>query len=557
MPAACPTATRLTLPFGWFLLLVAAYLLPGLIGHDPWKQDETYIFDILYGMLHSHDWVLPRLAGEPFMEKPPLYYWLGAALAHRFSPWLPLHDGARLASGVFMAITFVAVGSSARLGWGEGYGRRAVLVLIASFGLVYESHIMITDVPMMAGFAVALYGLLSCRERPLRGGVWLGLGSGIGFLAKGLLVPGTLGVTAVLLPVLFAPWRTRAYARSLALATVAALPLLLIWPTALYLRDPHQFYVWFWLNNVGRYLGFSVPVLGASNEPGLWLKTLPWFAFPALYLALASVWLHRRELSQHVALQVGLVSFGVYFAVLQSAASERTSYGLPLLVALALLAAPQTATLSAAWNRRLDCGARLLFGAIAMLLWGIWASMIATGHAPPWNALTRVLPADFVMPLQALPLTAAGLATWLWLALWRRLPSLRERAIVSLAAGLTLCWLLVATLWLPWLDVAKTYRGVFTAMQIHLPLTRRCVESVNLGESERAMLDYFLGLRTARRELHLHPNCDVLLVEAASAPDLATLGSVWRPLWTGERAGDLHEHFWLYARRDAPAQAAR
>jgi 4-amino-4-deoxy-L-arabinose transferase and related glycosyltransferases of PMT family len=105
------------LPFGWFLLLTAAYLLPGLIGHDPWKQDETYIFDIVYGMLHSHDWVIPRLAGEPFMEKPPLYYWLAAGLAQGLSRWLPLHDGARLASGVFMAVTFAAVGASARLAW--------------------------------------------------------------------------------------------------------------------------------------------------------------------------------------------------------------------------------------------------------------------------------------------------------------------------------------------------------------------------------------------------------------------------------------------------------
>ena len=341
----------LPLPFGWFLLLVVAYVLPGLIGHDPWKQDETYIFDILYRMLYSHDWVLPQLAGEPFMEKPPLYYWLGAALAHGLSAWLPLNDGARLASGVFMAITFIAVGLSARLAWGAGHGRRAVLVLMSSLGLVYESHIMITDVPMMAGFAIATYGLLTSRARPMRGGVLLGVGIGVGFLAKGLLVPGVVGVTALLLPLLFAPWRSRAYAQSLGMALGVALPFLLIWPVALYLRDPHQFYVWFWLNNVGHYLGFSVPTLGASNDTGFWPKTLPWFAFPSLYLALASVWQRRHELGHNAPLQLGLVGFGVFLLVLLTSASARTSYGLPMLVALALLAAPQTASLSAAWSR--------------------------------------------------------------------------------------------------------------------------------------------------------------------------------------------------------------
>ena len=68
--------------FRIFIALVLAYLLPGLIGHDPWKQDETYIFGIIQHLLETGDWVVPTLAGEPFMEKPPLFYWLAAGLAH-------------------------------------------------------------------------------------------------------------------------------------------------------------------------------------------------------------------------------------------------------------------------------------------------------------------------------------------------------------------------------------------------------------------------------------------------------------------------------------------
>ena len=539
---------RFHLPFGWFLLLAAAYVLPGLIGHDPWKQDETYVFDILYRMLHSHDWVVPQLAGEPFMEKPPLYYWLGAALARLFSGWLPLHDGARLATGAFMAITFLSVGLAARHAWGAGNGRRAVLVLMSCFGLLYESHIMITDVPMLAGFAIASYGFILSRTRPFSAGIWLGMGVGVGFLGKGVLVPGAVGVVALLLPLLFHTWRSKAYARSLGVALMVALPWLLIWPIALYLRDPHQFYVWFWLNNVGRYLGFSVAELGANNEPWFWPKTLLWFAFPALYLALASVWQRRHELRRSVPLQLGLVSFGVYLAVLLTSASARTSYGLPMLVALALLAAPQVATLPAGLSRWLDWGARLLFGALVVLFWGVWGSMIVTGHAPHWAFLTRVLPADFVMPLQPLAVAVAALATLAWLAAWLGLPRLYERAIVSFVAGLTLCWLLFATLWLPWLDDAKSYRSVFVAMQPSLPVTRNCVASVNLGESERAMLDYFLGVQTLRREIHPDAACDVLLVEGSAQQPPVSPGVAWQVAWQGARPGDTHEHFWLFVR---------
>src|SRR5665647_2194034 len=53
------------------LALIAFYLLPGLIGHDPWKQHETYIADILRNMLDTGNALVPTMAGEPFMEKPP------------------------------------------------------------------------------------------------------------------------------------------------------------------------------------------------------------------------------------------------------------------------------------------------------------------------------------------------------------------------------------------------------------------------------------------------------------------------------------------------------
>lgn len=56
-----------------FVCFVLLYALPGLIGHEPWKQDETYIAEIVRNMGASGDLVVPRMADETFMEKPPLY----------------------------------------------------------------------------------------------------------------------------------------------------------------------------------------------------------------------------------------------------------------------------------------------------------------------------------------------------------------------------------------------------------------------------------------------------------------------------------------------------
>ncbi len=539
------------IPLVFVIALAISYLLPGLVGHDPWKQDENYIFGIVYHMLQSGDWIVPQNAGEPFMEKPPLYYWVAAMLAHLNSGWLSLHDGARLASGVFTALTLLFTGLTARRYWGEGSGRYAVVALVASFGLLYESHFMISDVPMLTGFAIAGYGFACSLQRPLWAGFWLGTGTGIGFLAKGLLIPGALGLIAMMLPALFATWRQRRFSRTLMIAALFALPWLLMWPIALYLRSPQLFYDWFWLNNIGRFLGFSVPQLGASNSPWFWPRTLPWFAFPVLPLALLTVWRQRGRIGHSAALQYGLVAFLVYLLLIQVSASARTAYGLPMLVGLTILAVPAVDTLPERLNRYADYGARLLFAPLVGVSWYVWALMVFVGAPPAWPMLARDLPMNFIMPIQPVAILAALLASVIYFGTWFWLPQLKSRAVVSLALGVTVFWIIFGTLWLPWVDDAKSYRSVFLAMQPHLPAARRCVASYGLGESTRPMLEYYLGILSKRQELYPDADCDVLIIDKRGMQAPQNLPPYWQPAWNGSRPADNSESFWLYLRHSS------
>src|SRR3990170_5406288 len=112
-------ASQLVSSNKWLYALIAAWVFLGLVGHDPWKPDEAYTFGLVYHILQSGDWVVPTLAGEPFMEKPPLFYLSAALFAWMLSPLLPLHEGAMLTSGIYMAPTFLFVG----LGGRELYGK--------------------------------------------------------------------------------------------------------------------------------------------------------------------------------------------------------------------------------------------------------------------------------------------------------------------------------------------------------------------------------------------------------------------------------------------------
>ena len=78
-PAPPPaTETSLAVRIGWLaLILVTLYVcyfshlgVIGLVGPD----EPRYAW-IARAMAETGDWVTPRLYGQPWFEKPPLYYW--------------------------------------------------------------------------------------------------------------------------------------------------------------------------------------------------------------------------------------------------------------------------------------------------------------------------------------------------------------------------------------------------------------------------------------------------------------------------------------------------
>ncbi len=78
----------------------------GLVGPD----EPRYAW-IARAMATSGDWVTPRLYGQPWFEKPVLYYW---AAALGFSAHLPAEWAARLPSAVAALVAAIAIGW---LGW--------------------------------------------------------------------------------------------------------------------------------------------------------------------------------------------------------------------------------------------------------------------------------------------------------------------------------------------------------------------------------------------------------------------------------------------------------
>lgn len=527
------------------VLLCIAWILPGLVGHDPWKPDEAYSFGLVWSILNGGDWVVPTLAGEPFMEKPPLFYLAAAGFARLFSPWLPLHDGARLASGFAISLVLIFSGLAGRELWGKGYGRITALVMIGCLGLVVRTHQLITDVGLLAGFAIALYGLALARRVPLAGGAVLGTGIGITFMAKGLLGPCILGITALLLPLFCRAWRNRGYAGVLGIALLAALPWLAVWPYALYQRSPELFREWFWVNNFGRYAGFAH--LGPDNEPGYYFKTLPWFAWPALPLALWVLWRGGRRGLGEPSVQLPLIAFLVMLVVLGTASDARDVYALPFLLPLSLLATSAVDTLRRGAARALDWFGVMTFGLIAAVLWTAWLALM-TGYPAGLAERAAELQPGYTAPFQWFAFAAAAAYTLVWLVVVTRMARNNLRALTTWALGLTLMWGLSGTLLLPWLDAGKSYRAMVVSMKQAMPPRYTCVASIRLGEPQRGMFDYFGGILTKRVEAGAkREDCDLLLMQGGSTEESA--GEGWQKIWEGARLGDRSERFRLFRRQ--------
>jgi len=524
-----------------FGLLFVAWMFPGLIGRDPWKADEAYSFGLVLNMMETGDLVVPTLGSDPFMEKPPIFYITSAGFAKVFSPPLALHEAARLSCVFYVILTLIFVALTSRELNGPRSGWLAAVLLMGTVGLIHTAHMLMTDLSLLAGYALGLYGVALALRKPLLGGLLCGTGAGLALLSKGLLGPGALGVTVLCLPLLKI-WRSRAYLKLLGGITAAVLPWVLIWPVALYHRSPALFHDWFWTNNFGRFLGENG--LGPTQSRLFYFWILPGFALPVFPLAIWALWRERKSLFKDPSVQLALLAAVALLAVLSSSRQGRSLYATPLLVPLALLAVRVERGLNTRTIRALNLGTFCFFSLAAGLAWFGWLAQFTGWPAPVLTRIQATLP-KFAPVFHGAAFAVALLFTlgWISLAAWHR----QEREFVAFhwTCGVALLYLLAMTLWLPVADGNMTYRHDFVGLRQALGDNPGIIGSHGLGEPQRAMLHYYAGIKPWRDETRGKLDCRWMLIEGSDlpgkepkAPDLS-----WRLVWAGRHHREL---FHLY-----------
>jgi 4-amino-4-deoxy-L-arabinose transferase-like glycosyltransferase len=177
----------------------AALFLFDIGGRNISSPDEGRYIEIPREMVESGDYVLPRLNGVLYFEKPALFYWLEASAIKVFgiSEWSMRLWPALL--GIFGAL--ITYGFARRF-----YGRRAGVaagVVVATSLLYYAlARFIILDMLESVLMSAALFAfLLSAEEQDERKALWWARGghvaAALAVLAKGLigvLLPGLIGL---------------------------------------------------------------------------------------------------------------------------------------------------------------------------------------------------------------------------------------------------------------------------------------------------------------------------------------------------------------------------
>ncbi len=333
---ATPTLQRFHQPFLFLLVLGGGLFffrlgVPGLM--DP---DEGRYAEIAREMLVSGDFITPRLNFLPYLEKPPLVYWLTALSLSvgGLNEWAARFIPALSALGGVMAVYWL----TAKL-WGPGTAFLAAMVTATSSGYFLLGRLLILDMTLTGfmtwGIALAYLAVRNQQRHYLP---WAYLALGLAVLAK--------GPVAVVLPALiFLSWflaqkqgrgvRQLWHPGGALIFAVVVLP----WYILVAWRNPDFWNYFFLQEHIQRFLAprvhagqpfyFYLGVLVSGFLP--WVFLLPW-AWRASVSGRPSPEASRDRLFL-------LLWFGVIFIFFSLARSKLFPYLLPGLPPLAMLVA--------------------------------------------------------------------------------------------------------------------------------------------------------------------------------------------------------------------------
>ncbi len=332
--------------------IIALVLLcfSGIVGHDLWTPDEPRVAAISLEMANSGNIIIPHLALEPFIEKPPLYFAVSAIMLHIFGPLIGNTPALRLTSAFFgIGVLIFSFLIAKRFGNKET-ALVSILILGTMVGFIQNFHWIRVD-NALSFFIIA--SIWCFMEVYFENRAWLlipaGVCTGMAFLCKGLIGPALI----------FVPWaglviywilnfkknklKTLPWVGLHFLCLISFIITSGIWVVLLYYQGGEKLWNdWFYINQIGRFTGNVNKGHLMPNDPLFYFAQLIVYGMP--WTPLFLFWFIKNTISTY---KIKIINketllFFVWGAgsiiLLSIATTKRGIYLMPVMPAFAIMA---------------------------------------------------------------------------------------------------------------------------------------------------------------------------------------------------------------------------
>ncbi|MDD5697807.1 MAG: phospholipid carrier-dependent glycosyltransferase [Victivallaceae bacterium] len=323
--------------YGLILIYLVIYILP-LGGRPLLTPDEFRYAEISREMLETGDWVVPKLIGVRYFEKPVLGYWLNAVSLALFGEnRFAVRFSSALTTGLAALLLFFLVLKVRR----DQEDAALTAGLFLTFGMVFGiGTFAVLDAPTMffiTGTLVFFY--LGCEQekwsRAKAGALTAaGVFAGLAFLTKGFLAFAVPAVTIIPYLIWTGRWKQIFVLPWIPLAfmLLTALP----WSLLIMRREPGFWPYFFWDEHIGRFFQDA-----AIHHPEPFYFLLPFLLLgvlpPALFAPAAAAGFGSRTSPEDKLTRFALCWLIFPFLFFSACRGKLPTYVLPCFAPAAML----------------------------------------------------------------------------------------------------------------------------------------------------------------------------------------------------------------------------
>jgi 4-amino-4-deoxy-L-arabinose transferase-like glycosyltransferase len=245
------------------LIVLPAVLLYPCLSFHLFEPDESRYAEIPREMLQRGELLVPYLEGEPYLDKPPLLYWVVMACYRVFG----VHDwAARLPPALAVHGSILLTYFFGRRSFSERAAFWGALLLGLAPGFMSMGRLLLLDGLLTFCATLTLFAAFEAlRGERLQWGWWLLSAAACGL---GVLTKGPVALILLVPPLGLYRWLSGRRVRIGKVAFAAYLLILLAvtlpWYAALCIRIPDFARYFFWEQNVQRFLA------PFAHEQGVW-----------------------------------------------------------------------------------------------------------------------------------------------------------------------------------------------------------------------------------------------------------------------------------------------